>query len=71
MTETIVPFRDLAAKKAAEPEAGSTEAIEQILKAMEGMQEQIASLTDLVVAMDHRLDKLEGKGKSKLIQVRN
>lgn len=46
-------------------------AIGNLLKAMEGMQEQIAALTDLVVAMDHRIDKLEQKGKPKLISSRN
>ncbi len=46
-------------------------AITNMLKAMEGMQDQIAALTDLVVAMDHRIDKLEAKGKPKLISTRN
>ena len=46
-------------------------AIGNLLKAMEGMQDQIAALTDLVVALDHRIDKLEAKGKPKLISTRN
>lgn len=46
-------------------------AIANLLKALEGMQEQVAALTDLVVAIDHRLDKLEAKGKPKLITSRN
>ncbi len=46
-------------------------AITNLLKAMEGMQEQLAALTDLIVAMDHRIDKLEAKGKPKLISTRN
>jgi hypothetical protein len=46
-------------------------AIGNILKALEGMQEQLMELTDLVVAMDHRIDKLEAKGKPKLITSRN
>jgi hypothetical protein len=46
-------------------------AIGNILKAMEGMQDQIAALTDLIVQQDARIDALEKKGKPKLISVRN
>ncbi len=46
-------------------------AITNMLKAMEGMQEQLAALTDLVVAQDARIEALEKKAKPKLISVRS
>lgn len=36
-------------------------AIGNLLKAMEGMQEQIAALTDLVVSQDQRIDVLKAR----------
>jgi hypothetical protein len=81
--ETIVPFRDAAAKLANDNakaerselprtggEAPNIEAIENILKALEGMQTQVQALTDLVIEQDARIKALE-KAKSKIIQVRN
>ena len=77
----IVPFVSQEAQRAAEqtkklmedltnpPQDDAVAAIEQILKSMEGMQEQIAAMTDLILALDARLDKLEGK--KKLISTRN
>lgn len=46
-------------------------AIGNILKAMEGMQEQLAALTDIVISLDERVSKLEKSGKPKLISVRS
>lgn len=68
--DAIVPFRDLIAKKQAEQaSAGATEAVEQLLHAMEGMQAQIQSLTDLVISQDKRIRMLERAAKSKIITV--
>jgi hypothetical protein len=38
---------------------GSIEAIENILRALEGMQAQVGALTDLVIEQDKRIEKLE------------
>ena len=38
---------------------GSIQAIENILKALEGMQAQVQALTDLVIEQDKRIEKLE------------
>ena len=63
------PEPGLGLRKVAE-NSDEMAAIGNLLKALEGMQEQLAALTDLVLAMDHRLDKLESKGKPKLITSR-
>lgn len=72
MSESIVPFADLKAKRAHEHAAESndaTGAIEQLLVAMEGMQTQVQALTDLVIEQDARIRALERAGKSKIIKV--
>jgi hypothetical protein len=46
-------------------------AIGNLLAALEGMQTQLGSLTDLVIDLSERVDALEKKGKPKLISVRN
>lgn len=46
-------------------------AVGNLLKAMEGMQEQLSALTDLVIAQDARIEKLEKAKAPKLISVRS
>lgn len=79
---TIVPFADAAARRAhdaevermkdvaANPDRGNPNlvAIETLLRAMEGMQAQIAAMTEVIVQMDARLSALE---KPKIIKVRS
>lgn len=69
MSEQLVPGRN-GLRTVAE-NSDEMAAIGNILKAMEGMQEQIAAMTDLILAMDARIDKMEAKSKPKLISVRN
>jgi hypothetical protein len=66
MSETIAPFADLVAKRKATSKPqndndglASMESINNILRALEGMQEQVQALTDVVVEQDKRLEKLE------------
>ena len=69
MSEQLVPGRNGLRKVAENSEEMA--AVGNLLKAMEGMQEQIAPLTDLVIAQDARIDELEKKSKPKLISVRD
>lgn len=46
-------------------------AIGNLLRVIEGMQEQVSALTDLVISLDHRVTKLENAKAPKLISVRN
>lgn len=78
--ETIVPFLNAAAKRAndnalaeqGKPMRGDIDAVENILKALEGMQSQVQALTDLVIEQDARIKKLEKAGHAgKIIQVRS
>ncbi len=81
--KTVVPFLDAAAKRANDeviarmkgvaanqdgddPNIG---AVEQILKALEGMQAQVQALTDVVIDHDKRIQRIEGK--SRIIKVQS
>ena len=67
--ENIVPFANVAAKRAAQDNAApDISAIENLLIALEGMQTHLQALTELVCEHDKRISKLE-KAKSKIIQV--
>jgi len=72
MSKTIVPFASPAAKRASEVAHDKHDdpiaAITQILQALEGMQTQAQALTDLVIAQDKRIEKLEKAGKPKIIR---
>ena len=46
-------------------------AIANILKALEGMQENLSALSDLVIDLAGRVESLEKKSKPKLILVRS
>jgi hypothetical protein len=46
-------------------------AIGKLLKAMEGMQEQVMTLTEFVIDHAVRIEQLEKKNKPKLISVRS
>lgn len=81
---TIVPFLDVAAKRASEmmeqkrreavegaPSADqNVEAVENILRAMEGMQAQLQALIDLVIEQDKRIEKLEKAKPGRIIAAR-
>ena len=69
---TIAPFRDLTSKRKAEKEGSPTDTIAQLLAAIEGMQDQIKMMTDLIVSIDARINQLEAKDRaSKIIKLRN
>jgi hypothetical protein len=83
--ETIVPFANAQAKRAndeviermrgipANVDGGNPniEAIENLLRALDGMQTQLQSLTEIVCEQDRRIEKLEKAARGKIIQVRN
>jgi REP element-mobilizing transposase RayT len=69
VSETIVPFASAAAKRSHDAEQDApTAAIEQILKAMEGMENQIHALIQLVTDQDKRIRQLEKPAKSRIIR---
>lgn len=79
---TVVPFLDAAAKRAHEAMAErkresaedgteqNVEAVENILRAMEGMQAQLQALIDLVIEQDKRIEKLEKAKPGRIIAAR-
>jgi hypothetical protein len=81
--DTIVPFATPAAKRAndlamarmqgvpaADDGNPNIAAIEQMLVALEGMQTNLQTLTELVVEQDKRIAKLE-KARSRIISARD
>ncbi len=74
MSESIVPFADLKAKRAHEAarddgSANAISAIQNILGALEGLENQMHSLIQLVADQDKRIRALEKAQTSKIIKV--
>lgn len=61
----IVPFASPAAKVANDGD-NPIKAIEDLLRALEGLQAQVQTLTEIVCEQDKRIEKLERK---KIIRV--
>jgi hypothetical protein len=70
VSEVIVPFADAKAKRAHDAaDDDPLAAIKSILGALEGMENQIHGMLQIIADQDDRIRALEKAAKSKIIKV--